>query len=254
MKLTVEQGGFAYAGRRILRDIRFILEERDVLAVLGPNGAGKTTLLKCIMNMLPWQEGYAALDGRDIRTIPYRELWRRIAYVPQAKSYSVDFTVRDMLLLGRSVHLSPFAQPSGEDHRIADEVMEELGISHLAGQGCNSLSGGELQLVLIGRALAARPEILVMDEPESGLDFRNQLLIFDLIGRLSLRISCLINTHYPDHALWTANKVLLLSGTGKVLFGAAADMLTEDNLHDIFGVRVIIGKSEKQDRPYIIPY
>jgi iron complex transport system ATP-binding protein len=254
MKLTVEEGGFAYAGRRILRDVRFDLEERDVLAVLGPNGAGKTTLLKCVMNMLPWQEGRAALDGRDIRGIPRRELWRRIAYVPQAKPYSADLSVRDMLLLGRSVHLSPFAQPGGEDYRIVRDIMEELGIAQLAGQGCNSLSGGELQLALIGRALVAQPEILIMDEPESGLDFRNQLLIFDLIARLSRRISCLINTHYPDHALWTANKVLLLSGTGKALFGAAASMLTEGNLHDIFGVRVIIGKSEKQGRPYIIPY
>jgi iron complex transport system ATP-binding protein len=253
VKLEVKDGAFSYGKRVIFEEIDFSVREREILAILGPNGSGKTTLLKCVMNMLPWQRGAAFLDGVDAGTIPVRQFWQSLSWVPQGKSPAFGYSVEDMILLGRSVHVPVFSNPGQNDYRIVKETMKELNIERLAKQDCNTLSGGELQLVMIGRALASRPGIIIMDEPESGLDFRNQLMIINLVKRLSRNTACIINTHYPEHARRIADKVILLNGKGGVLYGDCAAMINEENLRDIFGVEVIIGKTERGAYPYIVP-
>lgn len=244
--LRIEGGSFAYkSGPQILKDINIDLEPGEILAVLGPNGAGKTTLLRCMMDMLHWQGGRSLLDGEDIRGIPASKLWRRMAYVPQARSAAVSYTAFQTVLLGRSSRIGAFSSPSAEDMRIAEQVMERLGIAHLADKPCYAISGGELQMVLIARAMAAEPEILVLDEPESNLDFKNQLIVLDAMTDLAAGgVACIFNTHYPAHALQRAGKSLMLSKDGRSVFGNTTDVVTEDNIRRAFGVDALIGEVE----------
>jgi iron complex transport system ATP-binding protein len=259
MRFVVENGSFAYGKNTIFENVNFSLDDHEILAVLGPNAAGKTTLLKCVMNMLSWKTGCACLDGTNIRSIPIRQFWQTVSWVPQTKLAATSYTVKDMILLGRNPYLPPFSNPGPEDDAVVERIMGELGITGLARQNCNKISGGEFQLVMIGRALATEPHIIIMDEPESGLDFRNQLMILEIIKQLSRNASCIFNTHYPDHAQRIADKVLLLGG--KVsgdeksfnLYGEADKTLTRANLSLVFGVDVIMGRTKEGDYPYIVP-
>ncbi|MBR4091526.1 MAG: ABC transporter ATP-binding protein, partial [Mogibacterium sp.] len=244
--LRIENGSFAYkSGPQILKDINIEVGPGEILAVLGPNGAGKTTLLRCMMDMLHWQSGRSLLDGEDIRSIPASKLWRRMAYVPQARSAAVSYTAFQTVLLGRSSRIGAFSAPSAEDMKIAESVMDRLGISHLADKACYAISGGELQMVLIARAMAAEPEILVLDEPESNLDFKNQLIVLDAMTALAAEgVACIFNTHYPAHALQRAGKALMLSKDGESIFGDTTAVVTEENIRRAFGVEALIGEVE----------
>ena len=244
--LRIENGSFAYkSGPQILKDINIEVGPGEILAVLGPNGAGKTTLLRCMMDMLHWQNGRSLLDGEDIRNIPASKLWRRMAYVPQARSAAVSYTAFQTVLLGRSSRIGAFSAPSAEDMKVAERVMERLGISHLADKPCYAISGGELQMVLIARAMAAEPEILVLDEPESNLDFKNQLIVLDAMTALAAEgVACIFNTHYPAHALQRAGKALMLSKDGESIFGDTTAVVTEENIRRAFGVDALIGEVE----------
>jgi len=244
--LKIENGCFAYkGGPQILKDINIEVRPGEILAVLGPNGAGKTTLLRCMMDMLHWQSGRSLLDGEDIRSIPASKLWRRMAYVPQARTAAASYTAFQTVLLGRSSRIGAFSSPSEEDLKAADRVMERLGISHLADKPCHAISGGELQMVLIARAMAAEPEILVLDEPESNLDFKNQLIVLDTMSALAAEgVACVFNTHYPAHALQRAGKSLMLAKDGNSVFGETTEVVTEENIRRAFGVEALIGEVE----------
>lgn len=212
------------------------------MAVLGPNGVGKTTLLKCMMGMLKWQEGETLLDGTPLSSMKPADIWKRIAYVPQAKGAALSYTAFEMVLMGRSSRLGLFAQPSKEDLAAAKEAMQTVGITFLKDKQCSKMSGGELQMVLIARALCGNPKMLILDEPESNLDFKNQLVILELIKELSREkgLAGIINTHYPAHALKLADQALILNREGRNIFGAAKEVITEANMKQAFSVEVKI--------------
>ncbi len=257
MKFTVENGCFSYpTGREVLKNIDFELHSGELAAILGPNGAGKTTMLCCMLGFLSWKSGKSALDGEDIRKWSRQKLWQKVAYVPQAKNAAHSMRVFDMVLLGRGSHFGMLSQPGKKVIEKAEEAMERLGITALRERSCDRISGGELQMVLIARALAAEPELLVLDEPESNLDFKNQLIILDILSELANEgMACLFNTHYPAHALRRAHKSLLLSKTGEHLFGATEEVITEENIAKYFGVEAVIGQFETKSRilPDVIP-
>lgn len=239
MSLEVKNGEFKYkSGRNILENISFVIERGEILTILGPNGVGKTTLLKCIMFILKWEKGKTLLDGKDISKIKPVEIWKKIAYVPQSHGVVFSYTVLDMVLMGRAPYLSIFSTPRSRDIEIAKKCLDLIGISHLAEKNYSEISGGEMQMVLIARALASEPEVLILDEPESHLDFKNQLLMLTLIQMLAKErnISCIINTHYPDHALRIADKTLLLGKGTKSIFGVVQEVITESNLKEYFDV------------------
>ena len=244
--LKIEDGSFAYkGGPQILKDINIEVEPGEILAVLGPNGSGKTTMLRCMMNMLHWQSGRSLLDGEDIRGIPASTLWKKMAYVPQAGTAATSYTAFQTVLIGRSSRIGAFSSPTEEDMKVTERVMERLGISHLADKPCHAISGGELQMVLIARAMAAEPKLLVLDEPESNLDFKNQLIVLDTMTALAAEgVACVFNTHYPSHALQRASKSLMLSKEGWSLFGDTTGVVTEDNIRRAFGVEALIGEVE----------
>lgn len=245
MKLCVERGCFSYRDAPVLRDVSLEISSGETVAILGPNGAGKTTLLRCMLALLPWKSGRTTLDGQDVRALPQRELWRRVAYVPQSRRAGLGCTVEEMVLLGRAGFVRPFAQPGERDRAKAREALEKLDLLPLAERSCGELSGGEYQLVLIARALAGEPELLVLDEPESNLDFRNQLRVMETLSALAREgMAVLYNTHYPAHGLRYGDKALLLEKGGKAAFGPAETILTGKALSRAFAVRAAVVESE----------
>lgn len=248
--LKIENAGFAYkGGPQILSDINLDVNPGEIVAVLGPNGAGKTTLLRCMMDMLHWDSGRSLLHGEDIRQMPAAKLWRRMAYVPQAKSAAASYTAFQTVLLGRSSRIGAFASPKEADMQAAEDAMKRLGIMHLADKACHAISGGELQMVLIARAMASEPEILVLDEPESNLDFKNQLIVLDTMSALASEgMACIFNTHYPAHALQRADKSMMLFKDGGSLFGSTTQIVTEENIRRAFGVNAVIGEHETDEK------
>ena len=253
MKFTIENGCFAYdASRTILQDVCVQLNEAEILTVLGSNGVGKTTLMKCMLGLLKWTSGRSCADGEDIRKISHAQLWKRIGYVPQAKQAVFAYTVEEMVLLGRSAHLGLAKQPRAEDRQIALSCLRDVGIERLKGRLISRISGGELQMVLIARALATQPQMLILDEPESNLDFRNQLIVLKTISDLRRErgLSFIVNTHYPEHAISISDKTLLLMGGGRSLSGKTADVITEENLRNAFAVDVCIRDLDVQNGKY----
>ncbi|MEA4925694.1 MAG: ABC transporter ATP-binding protein [Syntrophomonadaceae bacterium] len=258
MIFEVRDGSFGYAkGQEILKNIDFSICDGDVLAILGPNGVGKTTLLKCMMGLLKWGRGGSFLDGENITVMPHRQLWQKIAYVPQAKGSAFAYSVEEMILLGRSAHIGVVSLPGQEDYEKAEEAMETIGIAHLRSKDCSRISGGELQMVLIARALTAEPSLLVLDEPESNLDFKNQLIILETIRELAENkgISSIFNTHYPAHALKISNKSLILNKRGSSFFGDTQNVVNCENMRASFAVNVHISAVQisNQKHNLVIP-
>lgn len=242
MKLRVEKGFFKYdKSKYLLNDINFELKNSDVLSVLGPNGVGKTTLIKCIIGLLDWSKGESYLDDKKISNMKSRELWQKVSYIPQKRHFAFSYTGLEMVLLGLATELNVFEQPKDEDRLKAIETMEKIGILHLKDKDCNKMSGGELQMVMIARSLVKKPEVMILDEPESGLDFKNQLIIMDLIEKLAKEgVIIIINTHYPEHALSISNKCLLLNYNGNYKIGNTKDILNPTNIREAFSVNVSI--------------
>ncbi|MGN0335832.1 MAG: ABC transporter ATP-binding protein [Lachnospiraceae bacterium] len=252
MKLSVENGCFSYeAGHQILKDINFSVESGELLAILGPNGAGKTTLLRCIMGFLSWERGRSLLDGEEMHRMSQKKLWQKIGYVPQAKINSSALPVSDMILLGCTNRLNVFETPGEAERTEVEKIAGQLGIHSLLHKKCNEISGGELQMVLIARALAARPKLLVLDEPESNLDFKNQLIVLDTMsGLVSEGMCCIFNTHYPTHALMRADKSLILQKNGEAFFGKTQQIITEENIESAFSVETVIGEVKRHGNIY----
>ena len=252
MTFQVKNGSFSYGNRRILNNINFELTDGEILCVLGSNGVGKTTLLKCMMGLQKWHTGETLLDGKNISQIPNREFWKKVAYVPQAKNSVFSFSALDMVTMGRSAHLGTFSQPTKEDEKLALEAMETCGITWLKDKLCTQMSGGELQMVLIARALTANPQMLVLDEPESNLDFKNQLIILNIIEKLAREknISAIVNTHFPAHAMKIGTKALILNKNDNSLFGITDDIINEENMRRTFNVQVHINDFDFENRHY----
>lgn len=247
MKFEVKDGCFGYAaGEQVLDSICFSVKEPEIVSILGANGAGKTTLLKCMLGLLPWRSGASYLDGTDIRALRSREFWKKVGYVPQARLSSFVYTIEEMVVLGRSSRLREWERPGKKDWEKVEEALETVGIAHLAKKLCNEVSGGEYQMAMIARALVSDPGLLVLDEPESNLDFKNQRLVLDTVARLCREkgIAAILNTHYPDHALDISQKALLLLPEGNALFGQTREILQEENLQRAFGIPVRIRQVE----------
>lgn len=242
MTFEVCGGCFSYGAEEKLCDINFFLAEPEILAVLGANGAGKTTLMKCMLGLLKWSRGKSMINGQDIKTLGTKDFWRRVGYVPQARQSSFAYTVREMVLLGRNARMNEFSTPGEKDLKAADEAIKLAGLSYLSDRYCSRLSGGEYQLVLTARALAAEPKLLVLDEPESNLDFKNQKAVLSLISSLCKErgIAAVINTHYPEHAMDISQKALLLMPDRSSCFGRTENVMTEENLRQAFSVPVHI--------------
>jgi iron complex transport system ATP-binding protein len=240
--INVEGAAFYYKPKKYLfKDLSFELKPDETLAILGANGAGKTTLLRCLMGFLKFRQGKASINGRTIDSINPAEFWRMVSYVPQAQVPVFGYSSLNMVVMGRSSYIALGRQPKKEDMEAAMETMCFLGLEKIAEQPVSSLSGGQLQMVLIARALVKNPALLIMDEPETNLDLRNQLKVLEMIEKLksARNISIVINTHFPCHAMRIAESSLLLGAEGYV-FGKTREVIDEKSIREFYGVESVI--------------
>ena len=237
--LAVESLGFGFPGRAVGREVTFGLADGEVMCVLGPNGAGKTTLFRTLLGLLEPQEGEVRLEGRPLGAYARQAIARRIGYVPQGHAGQFAYTVREVVLMGRTAHLGAFAAPGRADREVAERALALLGLETLAERPITQVSGGERQLALVARALAQEPRLLVMDEPTASLDFGNQVRILRRIRALSEHgISVLFSTHDPDHAFLAADRALLLAEGRMIALGTPKDVIRPDTLARMYGVQV----------------
>ena len=252
MSLTVENLSFSYGKHPVLHELTFTAEAGELLAILGPNGVGKTTLFKCVMGQERKYSGRIAADGADLAALTPRERAHRVAAIPQAHPLSFRYSAFDMVLMGTSHGLSPFAVPGEKERAAARDAMARVNIEHLAERPFDHLSGGEQQLVFIARALAQQAKILLMDEPTASLDYGNRLHVLGVVRNLSRAgYTILLSTHDPQHALWYADRALALKEGRMLALGTPQKIVTADLLQQLYGRRIDLVETEQG--PVLVP-
>lgn len=241
MELKINKLSFSYSHEKIvLKDISFAVEQGEFLGVLGTNGTGKTTLLKCINNILEPTVGGIYFGKEDITKLKQNEIAKIIAYVPQYANNLSPVTVIDFVMQGRIPYAGfSFSQ---RDKQIVLDVLQQFDLENYAFRKVNELSGGERQRVLIARALAQDPKIIILDEPTSSLDLYNQLFILEIIKEMGHKenLAVIMTIHDLNLASMFCDKLLMLK-SGKVFaYGKSEDVLTVDNIKAVYNVQTAI--------------
>ena len=239
MSIDVQNLSFSYGDRPVLHDISFRVEKGEFLSILGPNGVGKSTLFRCVLGLLSGYTGQVLVDGADSRSFSVREAARHIAYIPQSSHPIFNYSVFDIVLMGRTSGLSTFRSPKKQDAELCRWALEKVGIPHLSDRCFHRLSGGEQQLVLIARALVQKAPILMLDEPTASLDFGNQLLVLEQCRNLAREGYTVIQTtHNPEQSYRYSDRILTIQ-QGRVLAeGTPKEVLTEKTIRALYGVEV----------------
>ena len=237
--IEVENVTFGYGHTPVLRDLSFSIDRGEFVSILGANGCGKTTLLRMIMGFLTPQKGTIKLDGKNIKQIQEKVLAKQIAYIPQVHTPPFAFSVMDVVLMGRTPHMNSNYRPTQKDTEIAIQAMDSLGITKYASRNYTELSGGQRQLVIIARAMAQQPDLLIMDEPASSLDYGNQYIVLSSVLKLSrMGMAVLMVTHDPAHAVFCADRVVTMRNGRVLTSGTTDDVITEDNMKDMYNMDV----------------
>ena len=257
MQLEVSDLVFSYGEADVLKSVSFCADRGERIAVLGPNGVGKSTLFRCLLGFLEPKRGSVKIAGRDVRDYSRRALAAELAYIPQSYSPAFDHTVLDSVLMGLGAQLGPFDSPSREQTNAAQRILDELGIGALASRGCMRISGGERQLMLLGRALIQNAHTLIMDEPTASLDYGNSFRVMRRIETLSAGgYSVIFSTHEPNQAFRYATKVLALKDGRVLAFGLPGQVLTPELLQTLYGVPVAVTQVQTGSRVFSVctPY
>lgn len=251
--LEVKDISFSYDDEEIFSNISFSIDKGDVLCILGPNGTGKTTLIKCLNALNDIDAGEILINGTNIKKLSFSEISRYIGYIPQSHVPSFPFTVLDVVVMGRAPYLNLTSSPKKEDIEIALNALKTLGIDDLKDKEYTNLSGGERQLVFLARVLCQQPDILILDEPTSHLDFGNQIKLLEIIDNLSKSgLSIIMSSHFPDHAFLSSNKVAIMKDKHFIDFGSPEDVVTEDNLRKAYSIEVNLIELD-DDRKVCVP-
>jgi cobalamin transport system ATP-binding protein len=243
---------FAYKDRAVLHAISVQVGSGEMLGILGPNGSGKTTLLKILSAVLVGQ-GEVELNGRNIQTYKRRELSRLFAVVSQGSRVNFPYTVAEIVLMGRASYHSSFALEGKKDLEVARASMELTDSLSLANRYFHELSGGEKQRVMIARALAQEPEILLLDEPSAFLDLKHQVQVFELLRRLNRERGLTIVAALHDlnlAALFCLRLVMLRAGR-IYRDGSPREVLTEKTIEAVYGIRVRVESDPSGEKPQL---
>ncbi|CAM5272796.1 MULTISPECIES: ABC transporter ATP-binding protein [Streptomyces] len=235
MRLDIDAVSVDVAGARLVHDITLHAGSGRVVGLVGPNGSGKSTLLRCAYRALRPAAGAIRLDGADLHAMDVREGARQLAALPQESATEFGFTAAEVVAMGRLPHQRGSGRPSAADLRVCERALDRTGAAHLAERAFLSLSGGEKQRVLIARALAQEPKVLVLDEPTNHLDIAQQLELLTLVRDSGLTV--LTALHDLNLAAGHCDELYVISGGRIVASGAPHDVLAPELLAEVFGVR-----------------
>ena len=249
MILDVSGVGFGYRGQEVLSDVTFSVSEGETVSVLGPNGVGKTTLLKCIDSILRPDSGSVTVDGRDVCSMGRSEIAKVIGYVPQ-RAHVSGSTVFESVMIGRKPHIG--IDIPERDLRLVGRVLEVMGLSGISGKPVNGISGGEYQLVQIARALVQQPRVILMDEPTSSLDLRNQYRVLDAVTHIVREngMCAVMTNHDLNQALRFSDRFVLMRG-GRVFASGGREVITSENIRLVYGMDAEV--TEIGGRPVVVP-
>ncbi len=242
--LEIKELWFKHKGQKedILKDVSFTTEKRRLTVILGPNGSGKSTLFKCITGIWEPYKGSILADGKEINKLSHLERAKIFAVVPQEHEPAFPYSVFDIVLIGRAPYVGLFSSPNSKDYKKAEQALKSLGIYHLRDKPYNKISGGEKQLVLLARALAQEAPFMLLDEPTSNLDFKNQIKVLSKIKNLAYEkgLTALVTLHDPNLASLFADKIILIKNGKIVAEGEPEKILNEKLIEEIYGVKVRI--------------
>jgi len=236
-------------GALLLHPLSFDLPAGQILGIAGANGAGKSTLLRLLYRFHRPAGGSIRLDGRDIWHLSARDTARKVAAVLQEQPTDFALTVREIVALGRRPHGTGFAVGGKRDAEIVGEALERMGLSDLSGRSFGTLSGGERQRVMVARALAQEPRLLILDEPTNHLDIRHQLEIVALLG--SLDVTVITSLHDLNMAGRVCDQVLLLHRGRAVACGPPGEVLTPAHIEQAYSVRTRLENLTPSERPHL---
>lgn len=252
----IEMSGvsFSYNGSKVLSGLSLAVNKKEMVGLAGPNGSGKTTIIRILSRVLAPLEGEVKIAGVDITELARKELARLVAVVPQGSSVAFPFTVFQVVLMGRAPHLNPLSLEGEEDIEIAKEVIDLTGLTGFENRYLRELSGGEKQRVMIARALAQKPKILLMDEPTAYLDLKSQEDLFTMLERLieQFAMTVLVVSHDITLLALSVSKLMFLKGGAIYKSGSPQDVVTEKNLLDVFGTPAQIIRREHENLPPIV--
>jgi iron complex transport system ATP-binding protein len=252
--IEVTDIAFGYTERPLFDGLTLTVDEGEFVGLVGPNGSGKTTFLNLLTRVLTASRGSISVDGRDIEAYSARALARKMAVVPQESSIIFPFSVAEVVLMGRAPHVKSVLEKE-EDLQIATEAMTMTGVNHLASRAVTHLSGGERQGVIIARALAQRPSILLLDEPTAFLDIKHQVDIYDILTKLNRErgMTIVAVSHDLNLASHYCQRVLVFK-EGRLMFdGPPHEAITADTISNVYGVRVTVRTDSRTGRPFVLP-
>lgn len=250
--LLVKNICFSYNNTKVLEDISFHLGKGELCGLFGPNGSGKSTLFKCCLKFIRPDRGCVRFKGRDIKKLKTRDMAKQVAYVPQNHHPPFPFTVKEMVLMGRTPHLNRFYLPGSQDRKLVEQAMEMINISPLAGEPYDILSGGQQQMVLIARAIAQDTGLIFLDEPTSALDFKNQVIIWKTLRKIADQgISILACSHDPNHVAWFCDSTVVLGPSGLVAKGNPDQVICQGLMDEIYEDTCLV--KDLEDMKMIVP-
>lgn len=240
--LEVNGVSFGYTGKNVLDSISCDIREGERIAILGPNGCGKTTFINLVSGLTSGYKGSIRMNGVEISELSHREIARNVAIVPQYHEPVFPYPVREFILMGRHRHLHWYEHPGPEDMSIAEKAAEKAGVSDLLDRPYDALSGGEMQLVILARALAQSSQMLMLDEPNSHLDFRNRFKILEMVCNLSddCTRTTLMTLHDPNDVVRFAERVLVFCQGKIIADGSPVRILNSKLLEKVYEVKVSV--------------
>ena len=251
MSLRLDHLSVDIAGRRIVTGIDLAVGDQQFAGLVGPNGSGKSTILKTIYRVHHPSGGRVLLDGADLLSLRPRDAARRIAVVAQESTSEFDFTVREMVMIGRTPHKGAFDRDTAADHSLVDQAIERVGGEQLAYRRFNTLSGGEKQLILIARALAQGADHLILDEPTNHLDIHHQVEILEIVAGLGVTV--LAALHDLSLAALFCHTIHVLSAGQVVTAGPPGAVLTPETIRRAYGADVLVIEHPDTGTPHLIP-
>ena len=238
MKLEAKDIEAVLGGTPILRGVSLEVDHNDFVGIIGPNGSGKSTLLKCIYRVLKPQAGIVRLDGTDIRELSYKKSAQTIAVLAQHNYYNFEFSVQDVVLMGRSPHKRTMERDNAQDYAIVAQALETVGMSDMAKRSFSTLSGGEQQRVILARALAQQTPCLILDEPTNHLDIKYQLQLLDIVKGLNRTVISAI--HDLNIAAMYCTRLVVMKDGKVVTQGTPRQVLTPELIREVYEVEATV--------------